>query len=115
MEVDLLRNILLHNGQIENILFSLLFEIQMWDENFLNVLNINTGCEKYMCNKLNSINIKISALFGVTKINGSISGYDKSASSRIYKLLLTTCINNTKTNGQIPKIKLDQRRRMESY
>ena len=43
--------------------------------------NINTGYEKY--NKFNS-----------TKINGVISGYGKSASSRVYKLLVSTCINN---------------------
>ena len=52
--------------------------------------NINTGYEKN--NKLNSIDDKISASFGVTKINGVISGYGKSASSRVYKLLLSTCI-----------------------
>ena len=34
---------------------------------------INTGYEKY--NKLNSIDVKISAPFGVTKINGVFSGY----------------------------------------
>ena len=55
--------------------------------------NINTGNEKY--NKLNSIDVKISASFGVTKINGIISGYGKSASSRVYKLLPSICINNT--------------------
>ena len=35
--------------------------------------NINTGYEKY--NKLNSTDVKISASFGITKINGVISGY----------------------------------------
>ena len=75
--------------------------------------SINTGYEKY--NKLNSIDGEISASFGVTKIIGVISGYGKSASSRVYKLLLSTCINNTKTNGQIPKSKLDQRRRVQSH
>ena len=35
--------------------------------------NINTGYEKE--NKLNSIDVKITASFGVTKINGVISGY----------------------------------------
>ena len=50
--------------------------------------NINTGYEKY--NKLKSIDVKISASFGITKINGVISGYGKSASSRVYKLLLST-------------------------
>ena len=69
--------------------------------------SINTGYEKY--NKLNSIDGKISASFGVTKIIGVISGYGKSASSRVYKLLLSTCINNTRPNGQIPQSKLDQR------
>ena len=52
---------------------------------------------------MNSIDVKISASFGVRKINGVISGYGKSASSRVYKLLLSTCINNTKPNGQIHK------------
>ena len=75
--------------------------------------NINTGYEKY--NKLNSIDVKISASFGITKINGVISDYGKSASSRVYKLLLSTCINNTKTNGQIPQSKFDQRRRVQSH
>ena len=74
--------------------------------------NINTGYEKN--NKLNSIDVKISASFGVTKIIGVISGYGKSASSRVYKLLLITC-HNTETNGQIPQSKLDQRRRVQSY
>ena len=75
--------------------------------------NINTGYEK--CNKLNSIDVKISASFGVTKISGVISGYGKSASSRVYKLLLSTCINNTETNGKNPQNKLDQRRRVQSH
>ena len=75
--------------------------------------SINTGYEKY--NKLNSIDGKISASFGVTKIIGVISGYGKSASSHVYKLLLSTCINNTKPNGQIPQSKLDQRRRVQSH
>ena len=48
--------------------------------------NIKTGYEKN--NKLNSINVKISASFGVTKIIGDISSYGKSASSRAYKLLV---------------------------
>ena len=69
--------------------------------------SINTGYEKY--NRLNSIDGKISASFGVKKIIGVISGYGKSASSRVYKLLLSTCINNTRPNGQIPQSKLDQR------
>ena len=75
--------------------------------------DINTGYEKN--NKFNSIDVKISASFGVTKIIGVISGYGKSASSRVYKLLLSTCINNTKPNGQIPQSNLDQRRRVQSY
>ena len=74
--------------------------------------NINIGYEKY--NKLNDVN-KISASFGVRKIIGVISGYGKSASSRVYKLLLNTCINNTKPSGQIPQSKLDQRRRVQSH
>ena len=63
--------------------------------------NINTGYEKN--NKLNSIDVKISASFGVTKIIGVINGYGKSVSSRVYKLLLSACINNTKPKGQIPQ------------
>ena len=50
--------------------------------------NINIGYEKY--NKLN--NVKISASFGVRKIIGVICGYGKSASSHVYKLLLSTCL-----------------------
>ena len=69
--------------------------------------SINTGYEKY--NKVNSIDGKIYASFGGTKIIGVINGYGKSASSRVYKLLLSTCINNTRPNGQIPQSKLDQR------
>ena len=45
---------------------------------------------------MNYIDVKISAPFGVTKINGVICGYGNSASSRVYKLLLSTCIINTK-------------------
>ena len=75
--------------------------------------NINIGYEKY--NKLNSIDGKISASFGVRKIIGVISGYGKSASSRVYKLLLSTCTNNIKPTGQIPQSKLDQRRRVQSH
>ena len=52
---------------------------------------------------MNSSDVKISASFGVTKINGVNSGYGKSASFRVYKLLLSTCINNTETNGQSRK------------
>ena len=74
--------------------------------------NINTGYEKY--NKLNSSDVKISASVGITKIIGIISGYGKSTSSRVYKLLLSTCMNNTKTNGQIPQSKFEQRRRVLS-
>ena len=72
--------------------------------------NINTGYEKN--NKLNSIDVKISASFGVTKIIGVINGYGKSASSRVYKLLLSACINNTKPKWTNPANKLDQRRRV---
>ena len=72
--------------------------------------SINTGYEKY--NKLNSIDVKISASFGVTKIIGVINGYGKSASSRVYKLLLSACINNTKPKWTNPASKLDQRRRV---
>ena len=66
-----------------------------------------------------TINLTLSTLnFCVIwcyEIIGIISGYGKSASSRVYKLLLSTCINNTKPNGQIPQSKLDQRRRVQSY
>ena len=72
--------------------------------------SINTGYEKY--NKLNSIDGKISASFGVWKIIGVISGYGKSASSRVYKLLLSARINNTKPKWTNPASKLDQRRRV---
>ena len=61
--------------------------------------SINTG---YEYNRLNSIDGKISASFGVTKIIGVISGYGKSASSRVYKLLLSTCINNTRPKWTNP-------------
>ena len=75
--------------------------------------NINTGYEKYII--LNFIDVKISATFGATKIIDVICGYGKSAPSSVYKLLLSTCINKTKPNGQIPQSKLDQRRRVQSH
>ena len=77
-------------------------------------LKQNIDTEYEMCNKLNSIDVKISASFGVTKINGVISDYGKSASSHEFKLLLSTCIDNTKTNGQIPQSKLEQGRRVHA-